>query len=148
MDCQIERGYWTIRRTWQPGDLLRLQLAMPATRVYAHPRVSSDIGRTALMRGPLVYCLEAVDQSVPLHTLSLPRSTPLDSQFEPGLLGGVVMIQGTAKAVDEDAWGGNLYQTCPPILRDVPFRAVPYSAWDNRAPGEMQVWIPEAVDGE
>jgi len=148
MDCQIERGYWTIRRTWQPGDLLRLQLAMAATRVYAHPRVSSDVGRTALMRGPLVYCLEAVDQGVPVHTLSLPRSTPLDSQFEPGLLGGVVMIQGTAKAVDEDAWGGNLYQTCPPILRDVPFRAVPYFAWDNRAPGEMQVWIPEAVDGE
>ena len=143
IDPALDRGYFTVKRLWQPGDLLRLQLAMPATQIYAHPQVWSDVGRSAITRGPLVYCIEAVDQIVPVSSLRLPRSAAFDSKFEPDVLDGVVMVQAMAKAVDLQAWGEALYQYHPPKLVSVPIRAIPYFAWDNRSPGEMQVWVPE-----
>jgi DUF1680 family protein len=136
-------GYLSLTRTWQPGDQIRLQWVMPATRVYAHPDLLADVGKVALMRGPLVYCLEAIDQKVPLHHLRLSTETGFDSQYEPDLLGSVVSLQGTASAVEVNRWGEELYQQKPPQVKPVPFKAIPYYAWDNRDPGEMSVWLPE-----
>lgn len=143
---ELKHGYFSVSRTWQPDDELRLQWAMPATRVYAHPDVKADIGRTALMRGPLVYCFEETDQPVPVRFLSLARKTGFDSRFEPGLLDGVVTIRGTAEAVDLSDWGQSLYRPHPPVFNKGPIKAVPYYAWDNRQAGEMQVWLPETIE--
>lgn len=139
----IKRGYLSLTRTWQPDDQIRLQWVMPSTRVYAHPDVLADVGKVALMRGPLVYCLEAKDQIRPLHHLRLPPGGGFDSQYEPDLLGGVVSLLGTASAAVVNDWGTALYQQKQPRLESVPFKAIPYYAWGNRAPGEMSVWLPE-----
>ena len=64
-----ERGYAALRRRWQRGDKVTLVLAMPVERLYAHPDVHADQGRVALKRGPIVYCVEAVDTSAPPHRL-------------------------------------------------------------------------------
>jgi len=144
----LNHGYFSISREWQPGDELRLQWAMPATRIYAHPDVKADIGCTALMRGPLVYCFEETDQPVPVRYLTLARKTGFDSQFEPGLLDGVVTIHGTADVVDLSDWGQSLYRPHPPVFKSVPIKAVPYYAWDNRQSGEMRVWLPETVESK
>lgn len=145
---EVERpdnGYLSIARNWHMGDEVRLQWVMPARRVYAHPAVQADVGKVALMRGPLVFCVEGADQTVPVEHLHLPRQGALEARFEPDLLGGVVNLVGTAKAVDIDAWGHSLYRDQAPPLRDAPFKAIPYFAWDNRQPGAMRVWLPEIV---
>ena len=74
-----DRGYLEVRRTWSPGDTVSLALAMPVERLYAHPNVRADVGRVALRRGPLVFCLEQVDNGdVPVNSLRLPRGAKLD----------------------------------------------------------------------
>ena len=73
IEAITERGYACLRRRWQSGDKVKLALAMPVERLYAHPDVHADQGRVALKRGPIVYCLEAVDNAAPPHRLALPR---------------------------------------------------------------------------
>ena len=130
---QIQNGYATISRQWRSGDTLDLDLPMPVQRVYADPNVKADVGRVALQRGPIVYCLEGVDNDGHVRNLYLAKDVKLTSKFEGDLLNGVVVVKGTAMprtAVPADA-------------KAVEFTAVPYYAWDNRAPGQMVVWIPE-----
>src|SRR5207237_5700779 len=110
LNAAVERGYLVIRREWQPGDRVRLELEMPVERVYAHPQVGQDVGAVALQRGPLVYCVEQVDQATPVPQLRLPAGAALESHFEPGLLGGVVVVTAEALAVDEADWDGQLYR--------------------------------------
>jgi DUF1680 family protein len=144
-NAPTDRGYVAIRRQWQPGDRVRLELDMPVERVYAHPEVGQDVGAVALQRGPLVYCVEQADQSEPVQGLRLPAGAGLSSHFKPGLLGGVAVITGQALAVDGSGWDGQLYRTQPPSLRPCALTAIPYYAWDNRAAGAMRVWLPEVA---
>jgi hypothetical protein len=136
-------GYWSISREWQPQDELTYDMALPIERVAAHPDVQQDAGRVALQRGPLVYCLEAVDHAVPLHYLRLPRQATLSVAKKVEDLGGVIVIQGEALAVMEAGWQGYLYRPTPDQLEPVRLTAIPYFAWNNRQPGAMLVWIPE-----
>ena len=127
-----DKGYLRIERTWRKGDIVELDMPMPIQRIKAHPKVGADIGRTALQRGPVVFCLEGVDNHNAVQRLSLPPEARLSTKFQDNLLGGVVTIRG--KALARQAAG-------PPRLAS--FSAVPYYSWDNRAPGPMVVWIPE-----
>jgi len=116
---------------------------MPVERIEAHPRVRADCGRIALQRGPLVYCLEEVDNGANLNDIALPRDATLHAEFDGGLLGGVVVIRGEARRRDTAGWGDALYRATRSASEAVPLVAVPYYAWANRAPGEMLVWIRE-----
>jgi DUF1680 family protein len=138
----LDKGYVQLRRRWQPGDRVTLALDMPITRLYAHPDVRADLGRVALKRGPIVYCLEAVDHKVPLHRIALPRNAQLQPRFEAELLGGIGTLVGEAVAVRPT--GSTLYAGAPPAVEPVAIRAVPYHIWDHREPGEMSVWLREA----
>ncbi|AMV40735.1 beta-L-arabinofuranosidase domain-containing protein [Planctomyces sp. SH-PL62] len=137
----IERGYFVVSRTWKDGDVVTLDLPMPVRRVAANPNVKNDEGLLAIQRGPVVYCLEGVDHEADLATLYLPRDAELAPEKAPDLLGGVVVLKGTAKSVPETNWDRTLYQAAPDAA-PVPIRAVPYYAWDNRKPGPMKVWLP------
>jgi uncharacterized protein len=137
----ITKGYARVERLWQPGDHVVLALDMPVERVYAHPDVRQDTGCVALQRGPLVYCLEAVDHTVPLHRIVLPRTANLASRFEPGVLGGIVVITGSAQAAGDTDWEGMLYRSWPAMAHPCTITAIPYYAWDNRTPGGMRVWL-------
>jgi hypothetical protein len=134
-----DKGYVGITREWKGGDVVELDLPMPVRRVYADPRVKANVGRTALMRGPVVYCLEGVDNGGKVRNLALPRDAELAAAFDKELLGGVVTVRGEALSVGADGKGER-------TTKRVPVRAVPYSTWDNRAPGEMVVWLPETPD--
>src|SRR6185312_9047887 len=76
---ELHNGYSCVRRLWHTGDRLTLHLSMPIERVYAHPAVRAAHGSVALQRGPLVYCLEAADHTVPLPQLRLSRQSPLET---------------------------------------------------------------------
>ena len=79
----VEAGaYAAIRRTWAPGTSIRLRLPMEVRLVASHPRVQTNTGRVAIARGPLVYCLEAVDHpKANLDSLALSASCDLRAQI-------------------------------------------------------------------
>lgn len=137
-----ERGYACVRRRWQHGDKVSLVFEMPVERLYAHPDVHADQGRVALKRGPIVYCVEAVDTPAAPHRLALARDETIACRIEPELLGGIATLSGTALAAEPT--DSALYRTEPWPARRVPFKAVPYHCWDHREPGEMVVWLREA----
>ncbi|HEX4714261.1 MAG TPA: glycoside hydrolase family 127 protein, partial [Ktedonobacteraceae bacterium] len=122
---------------------LVLHLAMPVERVYAHPAVRATAGSVALQRGPLVYCLEAVDHAAPLHQLRLSRHAPLSAHFSAQVLHGVTLITGTASALVTADWSDTLYRTTPPRTSEQTLTAIPYYAWGHREAGAMRVWIQE-----
>ena len=122
-------GYVRLQRTWKAGDAVELDLPMPVHRVYAHEKVLADQGKVALMRGPIVYCLEAVDQpGANLARVVLPPESELRAELRAGLLGGVTVLQGQALGDGQ---------------RPITLTAVPYYAWANREKGAMTVWIPQ-----
>ena len=143
VEHQTERGYALLHRVWQAGDTVALRLAMPVERIYSDRRVRSSTGKVALRRGPIIYCLEEVDNSSGLYAVVLPRDAELNSDFEESLLGGVATISASAKKIVRDA-GESLYSANPGTLTATTVKAVPYALWGNRERGEMLVWINEA----
>jgi len=139
----LDHGYVRVERRWQAGDVVELDLAMPVERVEAHPWVRHDAGRVALMRGPLVYCLEEVDNGPALSDLALPHDAVLTARWAPDLLGGIMVIEGQGLRRDVSRWAEELYRPAGTPTLPVPLRAIPYYAWANRGVGEMNVWIRE-----
>src|SRR5581483_1572667 len=138
------RGYVEIKRTWQAGDIVDLDLPMPVERVYSHPDVRMDIGRVVLKRGPLVYCVEQVDNpDISVGRIKLPRSGAVSAVPRPDLFGGVVSVVASGRVAASDDWDGSLYRTAPPVDRSADLTAIPYYLWCNRGSGRMTVWIPE-----
>ncbi len=119
--------------------MFAIRLRIPGWCRQAHLRANA--GHVALQRGPLVYCLETTDNLTPLHRIQWPDAAALESQFVPTLLGGVVVIQGTAEAMETEDWSSTLYGTTPARLSSHVLAAIPYYAWNHRQPGRMCVWI-------
>ncbi|MDR3471208.1 MAG: glycoside hydrolase family 127 protein [Devosia sp.] len=141
---QPVNGYLAISRLWQTGDVIAIDLPMPPERVFANPNVNMDVGRVALKRGPLVYCLEEVDNGGPVQRLKLPRHAELKSTTRADLFDGVVTITAAAKAIKDGDWTDTLYRSEPPGEGETTLTAVPYYLWANRGQGSMLVWVPEA----
>ena len=116
----VEKGYAVLDGKWKDGDVVDLALDMPVEVVAADPRVKEDVGKRAIQRGPLVYCLEEVDNPEGFDAITLSPDAPWEASFDAGFLSGVVKItDGTANYI-------------------------PYYSWDNREAGKMKVWVPLA----
>jgi uncharacterized protein len=143
---QFSNGYIAITRTWSPGDVVNLNLEMRVQYAQANPNVHQMLGRVALQRGPVVYCLEGVDHpGVALDDILLRGDVPAADLFQPEwrpeLLGGVTVLRGQGAVGADPEWGGALYRFKSAQVKPVEVIAVPYCTWDNRAPGEMRVWM-------
>ncbi|WP_036786910.1 glycoside hydrolase family 127 protein [Phocaeicola abscessus] len=117
---EIDKQYLLVERTWKAGDEVSFSMAMPVEVVAADPRVKANIGKRCLQRGPLVYCMEEIDNPL-YNNATLLHSTNYMANFEPDLLGGVVSITA--------------------VNGDDTYKFIPYYAWDNREAGKMQVWV-------
>lgn len=137
------KGYAWINRTWRDNDKVEILLPMPVERVRAHPNVRAAAGKVAICRGPLVYCLEEVDNGPNLTQIVLPKTANLMVKFDDRLLGGVAVVHGVGLRSDSASWGDALYNSAECEKREAPIKAVPYYTWGNREPGEMLVWIRE-----
>lgn len=136
--------YAELKRVWKSGDIVELNLPMPVRRIEAHPYVEEARNHLAVMRGPLVYCLESVDlpSDVRLMEVGMPREA-IFTVSRTDELGGIVTIHTTGVARPGGQWGQSLYREVPRIpARPVPLKLIPYFAWDNRGRSEMSVWLP------
>jgi DUF1680 family protein len=143
--------YLPLRRTWSPGDVINVKFDMTPQVLEANPRVVDDFGRGAVQRGPLVYCLEQLDQptDVPLFDVSLDLSKGHSSQFSDeyagDLLDGIVIVKHAGVLREQSSSQQKLYSRYwgdAPKTRPVELKFIPYYAWANRTPSPMQVWTP------
>jgi len=118
----LGKGYAKIRRKWQKGDVIELDLPMPVRIVTAHEKVKADRGKISFQRGPLVFCFEGVDNDGHVLDRAVNAEAPIRVEFKPDLLNGVHVI------TVQDQKGE-------------PLKAVPYYAWSHRGVGEMAVWM-------
>jgi DUF1680 family protein len=124
-------GYVRITRAWQPGDVVELNLPMPVRRIQAHENLAENRGKVALMRGPVVYCFEGIDNpDADLFQATLPRGAETTSEHRADLLGGVTTVRANGMS------GG----------KPVKLTAIPYFAWANRGKCPMNLWIRESKD--
>ncbi len=145
-------SYLAIRRKWAAGDRVQLALDMTPQLVAAHPKVYEDAGKVAVQRGPLVYCLEQLDQAggssvtgvaIPVAQKGAPS---FRTEHRANLLGGITVIRMQGVAYDEAGSVSALYRPAGPVAHRVgPYvdlTFIPYYAWANREPSPMRIWVP------
>lgn len=133
-------GYLGAEREWKDGDTFELDLKLEPRRVAANPNVKENVGRLALARGPIIYCLEQADNAVDLNQLFIPAEAQW-SVSRSNELGGIVAMESEGRLTGGDTWPGGLYASVN-TFKPVKLRAIPYYAWDNRKAGQMVVWTP------
>lgn len=116
-----EKGYAVIK-DWKSQDVIALDMDMPVEIVAADPHVKENFGKRAIQRGPLVYCMEEIDNPVYFDQIQLSPSTTFQTAFVSDILNGIKTIKTNGRA------------------QSATF--IPYYAWDNRKAGKMRVWIP------
>jgi len=136
MPIELFKGYSVIRRRWKEGDTIVVDLPMPVRRVVSHPEVKENVGKVALVRGPIVYCAEWPDNSGAVSNLVISDDSELSYEYRGDFLNGVTVIKGIAKAL----FGCSDQESVQ--NKDQEFMAIPYYAWAHRGPGEMAVWLP------
>ncbi len=141
------QSYFEIRRQWQPGDTVDLELPMTARLMEANPFVEDDQNQLAVQRGPVVYCLESPDlpKGIRISDVQIPSNLQLAARYDQHLLAGVVVLEGDVRVHQPEDWKGKLYRPAEPADRQtVRVKFIPYSVWQNRGPSEMSVWLPRA----
>jgi hypothetical protein len=151
--------YALLRRRWESGDTVDVHLPMPVRLLAAHPEADDLVGKVAVARGPVVYCLESQDVpgDVPPTDVALPAGARLEPARREDYLGGVVVLKGKGVRASGSVepvlppgseWNGRLYRPVPRESQPVPaaealdVTLVPYHAWANRGPSQMAVWLP------
>ncbi len=134
----MQNGYAVINRPWKKNDVVEVNLPMEVRRVAASENVKNDIGKVALQRGPIMYCAEWVDNNSKTSNLIIPDNTVFTSEFNPGILNGVMTLKAEVPAVI--ITNNEIIST-----QKQSFTAIPYYSWANRGKGEMTVWFPTQV---
>ena len=142
-----DSGYLTLDRTWADGDSLLLMMSMPVRLVASHPKNIANYEKAAMMRGPLVYCLEQVDHpGVDIFSVEWPRDGEWRAEHKADLLGGVSVIEGHAWERDDSEWDARPYRSIEDLssmdMDEVEIRAIPFYAWANRGRSSMVTTRP------
>ena len=119
----LKKGFAQIKRAWQAGDTVELELPMPVRRVVAHSAVMEDVDTFAVERGPLVYCAEGADNDGKVLAKVPGEDVRFETQERRDLFGGIV----TVKVI--------------PHGKGDPLTLIPNCLWENRGPNEMSVWL-------
>ncbi len=140
VDLNIDKGFASISRRWEKGDYIELNLPMPIRRVVSHENVKDNTGRTAIQRGPVVYCFEGLDNPQGVAGLTLQANAMLRDEYRGDLLGGIVTVKGLGRIQQPQ-------QESEMMLNSIEVVAIPYYAWAHRGKSEMAVWLPESAEG-
>ncbi|MFT4022196.1 MAG: glycoside hydrolase family 127 protein [Flavihumibacter sp.] len=133
---KTEKGFVVLNRSWKKGDVVSLTFPMEIQKIIANNSVKDDRQRFALQRGPLVYCLEGPDNhDSAVQNIVVKKDAVFTAKFEPGLLNGVEVLQAKGNSSKKQVNSNALLHTEQEVT------AIPYYAWNNRGPAEMEVWI-------
>ena len=141
----LQKGYFPITGAWQQGDVIRLHLPMKTRIIEANPLVEENRGQVAVMRGPLLYCLESKDlTNIDIDDVTMPvyaQFSTVETTIE-----GCRMIALETEAVvrSQQDWSQQLYRSASITKTRKIIRLIPYFAWGNRGQSEMTVWMPAA----
>ena len=122
-DGILMKPYVVMQVLDQNGQVVKHFKPQPVRRVVSDEKVIDNQGKVALQRGPLVYCLEGIDNEAHVLKRHFPEDVSFEVKSRPDLLGGIMTITG------KDAEGRMLV-------------VIPYYAWSHRGIGEMAVWLP------
>ena len=137
------QSYAVVKRLWQVGDVVDLRLPMGAKLIKAHPKAEEIRNHVAVMRGPLVYCLESFDLPDDVSILDVHAPDDMDLRVEMSdMLGGLGVLKGRALRVDEGGNGALYREAGGETVEALDVTLIPYYAWNNRGVGEMTVWLP------
>ncbi|WP_290708664.1 beta-L-arabinofuranosidase domain-containing protein [Flavihumibacter sp. CACIAM 22H1] len=134
-----ENGYAVVERKWKKGDLLEINTPLELRKIMSHPDLKQNTGSIALQYGPMVYCVEGVDNGGKALNFIVPKDARFKVQYEAGKLGGINTIQFDANVFDVSADGQQITTTRKTMT------AIPYFSWNNRGAGEMLIWLPTTV---
>lgn len=140
--------YVKAERKWSAGDVVEIDLPMHVRLMEAHPKAEHLRNQVAIMRGPILYCLESVDlpNEIDLNNVYIPTDIALRPVPAAGMPFGIQALEGTALYRRDDPWDENLYRPLAPFqMESIPIRLIPYFAWANRGPSAMSVWLPVCV---
>jgi hypothetical protein len=140
-------SYVPVSRQWQPGDTISIELPMPAVPTVANPRVADDYGRLALLRGPLVYALEQIDQNgAELGDIFIRTGGTITAETRKDLLNGITLLKSPGQVAEKSLGEEDLYQPLASTVnrprRPITLTFIPYYAIGNRDPSPMEVWVP------
>ena len=134
---KVDKGYALINRTWKKADKVSVDLPMKPQRIYANTAVKADVGRFALQYGPVVYCLEGVDnKDSVVQNIVVDSAAQMQVSFAANMLMGINVITTEGQATKRQLNSDELLTSTQKVT------AIPYYAWNNRGAGEMEVWIP------
>lgn len=138
----VERGYFKVTGQFDQ-QTFTITFEAPAQFIHANPLVRADAGKVALVKGPLVYCLEEQDNGDNLSALFADTHQPIEVDFRADVCQGSQVLTLRGERLSQEQWGDALYSPQAPVKTQVRLTAVPYCYWGNRTPGEMTVWIKE-----
>ncbi|MDD5508235.1 MAG: glycoside hydrolase family 127 protein [Bacteroidales bacterium] len=150
-DYRLDKGYAVLHRRWTKGDRVDIDLPMPVRRTRSNDAVINNRNKVALQRGPLIYCLEGVDQpGSALFSSFLPDTAKITSSFREDLLGGIVVLETEGMSLPTTTTNDcqmtmNDHQITTnnnQITTNIHLTAIPYACWNNRGKSPMVVWIP------
>jgi len=137
----LQKGYLYINRSWKSGDEVELTFDLAVRKVFANGKVMENAGKVAILRGPIVYAFEGIDNGEDIQNLRIPRELSAKAELcTEGTLAGNVILHITGRRMVTD---GELYSEIRPIKRLANMVAVPYYAWGNRGETQMRVWMLE-----
>lgn len=140
-NAEEKDGYLYIMREWHKGDRVDISFEMIIRRIYCNTKVRENENCVALMRGPIVYCFEGVDNGADIQELRIPQKTEVTAAVcEEGVLKGMMFLKMGGVRMQSSQ---ELYSEQRPEPVPVQLTAVPYFAWGNRGENQMRVWMPE-----
>ncbi len=122
----INNGYAVINRSWKPGDKVSLEFPLEVRRVRSHDSLQENRGKVALERGPILYCVEGVDNQISIESIDLSEDTQFNLVSDPVLPWKDLVLKG----ISNNQYGDR-----------IEFTAIPYYLWSNRGPTSMRVWL-------
>lgn len=138
-------SYLPIQRAWKKGDVIQLTLPMQPRLMQAHPKAEQLRNQVAVMRGPILYCLESTDltQQQNIDDIYIPSNTTFNVSPTNKLPFGTQLITAQALHRPEKNWTNELYRPLTPTpTQPIQINLIPYFTWANRGPSSMTVWLP------